>query len=45
MLDDDFLGFDNRREIDRLIPLNEMSEVADELFHVGFPDSQPELRY
>ena len=45
MLDDDFLGIDDRREIDRLIPLNEMSEVAHELLCMDFPDCQPKFPY
>ena len=45
MLDDDFLGINDRREIDRLIPLNEMSEIAHELLSMAFPDSQPKFPY
>ena len=45
MLDDDFLGINDRREIDRLIPLNEMSEIAHELFSLAFPESQPKFPY
>lgn len=40
MLDDDFFGINDRREIDRLIPLNEMSEIAHKLFCMGFVDCQ-----
>ena len=45
MLDDDFLGIDDRREIDRLIPFNEMSEVVHELLSMAFSDSQPKVPY
>ena len=45
MPDDDFLGIYDRREIDRLIPLNEMSEVAHELFRMDFPYCQPKFSY
>ena len=45
MLDDDFLGINDRRKIDRLIPHNEMSEVAHELFRMDFPDCQPKFLY
>jgi hypothetical protein len=38
MFDDDFIGVSDRREIDRLIPLNEMSEVAHELRCMDFLD-------
>ena len=45
MLDDDFLGIDDRREIDRFIPFNEMSEIAHELLDMVFPDCQPKFLY
>ena len=45
MLDDDFLGIDDRREIDRFIPFIEMSEIAHELLDMVFPDCQPKFLY
>ena len=45
MLDDDFFGINDRREIDPLIPLNEMSEVTHELLRMAFPDSQSKFPY
>ena len=45
MLDDDFLRIDDRREIDRLIPFNEMSEIAHELLGMAFLDSQTKFLY
>ena len=45
MLDDDFLGINDRREIDRLIPLNEMSEIAHELLSMAFLESQLKFLY
>ena len=41
MLDDDFLRIDDRREIDRLIPLNQVSEIPHELLSLAISDSQP----
>ena len=41
MLDDDFLGIDNRREIDPLIPFNEISEIVYELLCMDLLDCQP----
>ena len=43
MFDDYFLRVDDRRKIDRLIPLNEMSEIAHELIRMDFPDCEPKL--
>ena len=40
MLDDDFLGIGDRREIDRLVPLNDLRKVAHELFSLVLPDGQ-----
>ena len=45
MLDDDFLGIDDCREIDRLIPLNQMSEIAHELLSLSIHDRQPKFPY
>ena len=45
MLDDDFLGIDNRREIDLFIPLSQMSEIAHELLGLAIHDSQPKFPY
>ena len=45
MLDDDFIRVDDGREINRLIPLNEMAEIAHELLRMGFVDSQSKFRY
>ena len=45
MLDDDFLGIDDRREIDRLIPLNQMSEITHELLGLAIHDRQPKFPY
>ena len=45
MLDDNFLGIIDRREINRFIPLNEMGEVAHELLRMAFPDSQSKFPY
>ena len=38
MLDDYFFRIDDRREIDRLIPLKEMNKIAYELLCMDFPD-------
>ena len=43
MFDYDFLGVSDRREIDRFIPLNEMSEIAHELLCMDLPRRQPKL--
>ncbi len=43
MLDDDFLGIDDRREIDRLVPLNEVRKVAHELLSLVLPDGQSNI--
>ena len=43
MLDDDFLGIDDRREIDRFIPLNQMREIAHELLSLVLPDGQSKI--
>ena len=45
MFDDYFFRVDDRREIDRLIPLNEMSKIAHELIRMGFRDCQPKFLY
>ena len=45
MLDDDFLGIDDRSEIDLLIPLSQMSEIAHELLGLTIHDSQPKFPY
>jgi hypothetical protein len=45
VFDDDFIGIDDRREIDRFIPFNEMSEIAHELLDMVFPDCQPKFLY
>ena len=45
MLDDDFLGIEDRREIDCLIPLNEMSQVAYELLRMDLLYCQSEFPY
>ncbi len=45
MFDDYFFRIDNRREIDRLIPLNEMSKIAHELIRMDFRDCQPKFLY
>lgn len=45
MFDDYFLRVDDRRKIDRRIPLNEMSEIAHELVRMDFPDCQPKILY
>ena len=43
MLDDDFLRIDDRREIDCLIPFNEMSEIANEIICMDSADCQPKF--
>ena len=45
MFDDDFLGIDDCREVDRLIPLSEMSEIAHELLGLTISDSQLKFPY
>lgn len=39
MFDDNFARLDDRSEINRLIPLNELSKIAYELPSLGIPDS------
>ena len=43
MLDDDFFGINNRREIDRLIPFNEVSEIVYEMLCMDFLICQPKF--
>jgi len=43
VFDDDFLGIDDCREIDRLVPLNEVRKVAHELLSLALPDGQSNL--
>ena len=45
MLDYNFLRIDDRSKIDRLIPLDEMSEVAHKLLHMDFSNGQPKFPY
>ena len=45
MLDDDFPWIDDRCEIDRLIPFNEMSEIAHKLLRMDVCSGQPKLPY
>ena len=40
MLDDDFFRVNDRREVDRLIPLDEVSEIAHKLLCMDFIDRQ-----
>ena len=45
MLDDNFLGVDDRGEIDRLIPLKEVSEIPHKMLHMNFFDGKSKLSY
>jgi len=45
MLDDDFPRISDRREIDRLIPLNEMSQIVHKLLGMAVFDGQPKFLY
>ena len=45
MLDDNFLRIDDRGKIDRLIPLDELSEIAHKLLRMDFSNGQPKFPY
>ena len=45
MFDDYFFRIDDRREVDRLIPLNEMRKIAHEMIRMNFLDCEPKFLY